>query len=177
MTANLVLRSIGRVLWFAIAGAICMALLGIVAGGTTGALIIFVQNLTQSRSLGLFHDVPTGALFGAAYAVYTGFWSGGIAFGIAGFFACLSTLPRQVFARAFRLASRATFLGVAIGAVLGPLNTFVWRHFASGALADPFSGYMYGVIGGFIVGTFYGAIVGARREIARQKAEQKNTSL
>lgn len=173
MTSNLVLRSVGRVLWFAVAGALCMALVGVVAGSVTGAFIILVGNLSQFGATGnVFDEVETGATFGAIYAIAVGLWSGAIGFGIAGYFACFSVLPRKVFAKAFRLAWRAALVGVAVGAVLGPINTFVWRRFASCGLTDPFSGYMYGVIGGFIIGIFYGAIVGARREIARQKSEQ-----
>lgn len=173
MTSNLVLRSVGRVLWFATAGAICMALVGVVVGSVTGALVVFIEHLIQPNWVRhAFNYVGTGALFSAMYAMAIGFWSGGVAFGIAGYFACFSVWPQKVFAKAFRLAWRATVVGVAVGAVLGPINTFVWRRFASGGLTDPFSGYMYGVIGGFIIGTFYGTIVGARREIARQKLEQ-----
>ncbi len=173
MTSNLVLRSAGRVLWFAFAGALCMALVGIVAGSVTGAFIILVGNLSQFGATGsVFDEVETGATFGAIYAIAVGFCSGFIAFGIAGYFACFSIWPRKIFAKAFRLAWRAMVVGVTVGAVLGPINFLMLRQFTSNILTDPFSGYMYGVIGGFIIGIFYGAIVGARREIARQKLEQ-----
>jgi len=173
MTANLVLRSVGRVLWFAVAGAICMALVGVVVGSVTGALVVFIEHLIQPNWVKhAFNYVGVGALFGALRAMNDGLWSGAIGFGIAGYFACFSVWPRKVFAKAFRMAWRAALVGVAVGAVLGPINTFVWRRFASGGLTDPFSGYMYGVISGFIIDTLYGAIAGARREIARQKLEQ-----
>ena len=173
MTLNLVLRSVGRVLWFAFAGACGMALVGVVAGSVTGALVVFVENLTgSSPPRSVFHDVFIGAFMGAIYAISTGLWSGAIAFAIAGYFACFSVLPQKVFDQAFRLAWRSMLVGVAVGAVLGPLNFFILGRFMSAMMADPFSGYIYGVIGGFVIGTFYGAIAGARREIARQKLEQ-----
>jgi MFS family permease len=174
MTSNLVLRSVGRVLWFAVAGALCMALVGVVAGSVTGALIVIIDHLPRSRPLADVFDyyVGMGAIFGALRAMNVGLWSGAIAFGIAGYFACFSALPQKVFARSFRLAWRAMVVGVTVGAVLGPINFLMLRQFTSNILTDPFSGYMYGVIGGFIIGIFYGAIVGARREIARQKLEQ-----
>lgn len=173
MTSNRVLRSVGRVLWFAFAGACGMALVGFVAGSVTGALVVLVENLSRSGATRSdFQDVPIGAFMGAAYAIAVGLCSGAVAFAIAGYFACFSVLPQKVFDKAFRLAWRTTLFGVAVGAVLGPINFLILRRFTSNILADPFSGYMYGVIGGFIIGTFYGAIVGARREIARQKLEQ-----
>ena len=174
MTSNLVLRSVGRVLWFAVAGALCMALVGVVAGSVTGALIVIIDHLPRSRPLADVFDyyVGMGAIFGALRAMNVGLWSGAIAFGIAGYFACFNALPQKVFAKSFRLAWRAVVVGVAVGTVLGPLNFFLLGRFTSAIVADPFSGYMYGVIGGFIIGTFYGVIVGARREIARQKFEQ-----
>ncbi len=173
MTLNLVLRSVGRVLCFAVAGACGMALVGIVAGSVAGALVVFVENVTRpSRFWGIFHDVPAGAEFGAVYAKFIGLWSGAISFAIAGYFACFSILPQKVFAKSFRLAWRAALVGVIVGAVLGPINFFLLGRFTPLNLRDPFIGYVCGVIGGFIIGTFYGAIVGARREIARQKREQ-----
>lgn len=136
--------------------------------------MVIIDYLPRSTSLADFFDyyVGMGALFGALRAMNNGFWSGAIAFGIAGYFACFSVLPQKVFAKAFRLAWRAAIVGVVVGAVLGPLNFFLLRRFTTIYLGEPFLGYIFGVTVGFVIGTFYGAIVGARREIAQQKLEQ-----
>ncbi len=169
MTSNRVLRSVGRMLWFAVAGACGMALVGMFAGMITGALVMMVGILIRSGATSNgFLGMGLGALYGALCAIAIGSCSGFVAFGIAGYFACFSAWSHEV----FRLAWRAAIVGVVVGAVLGPINFLMLRQFTSNILTDPFSGYMYGVIGGFIIGIFYGAIVGARREIARQKLEQ-----
>ena len=173
MTFQLIMRSFGRVLWFAVAGAICMALVGVVAGSVSGGLMIFIPNAFGYQGTNrLWKDVGTGADFGAIYAVFTGLCSGAIAFGSAGTMACFSSLPKQVFGASWRLAWRATLIGTVIGGVLGAINALLFGRFFGGR-NDLFGGYMIGVISGFIIGTFYGALVGAKREIARQKAETK----
>ena len=173
MNFQLILRSVGRVLWFAVAGTVLMALVGVVAGSVTGALMIFLNNLTTARGTrSLFGDVGTGALVGSAYAVSVGLISGAIAFGSAGTMACFSNLPRKVFGASWRLAWRATFIATAVGGVLGPINMLLFARLLR-STGDSFSGYMLGVIGGFIIGTFYGALVGAKREVRRQKEQDK----
>ena len=173
MTFQLILRSVGRVLWFAVAGAICMALVGVVAGSVSGGFVILLGNLMSPRgTVSVFNDVHLGALFGVAYAVSVGLISGAIAFGSAGTMACFSHLPKKVFGASWRLAWRATLIGTVIGGVLGAINALLFGRFFGGR-NDLFGGYMIGVISGFIIGTFYGALVGAKREIARQKAETK----
>ena len=178
MTLNLLLRSFGRVLWFAVAGAICMALVGAVAGSISGGLMIFIPNdFGYQGTNRLWKDVGTGAAFGAIYAVFTGLCSGAIAFGSAGTMACFSNLPKKVFRASWRLAWRATLIGTFIGGVLGAINALLFGRFFGGRNdlfgGYLFGGYMIGVISGFIVGTFYGALAGAEREVARQKAEAK----
>ena len=157
MTFQLLMRSVGRVLWFAVAGALCMAIVGVVAGGVSGGLMIFPD----------FGGMVIGAMVGAVYAVVFGLCSGAIAFGSAGTMACFSNLPRKVFGASWRLAWRAAFVGTAVGGVLGVINAFVFGRF----VGIRGNGYMIGVITGFIIGTFYGALVGAKREIERQKAD------
>lgn len=174
MTFDLVVRSIGRVLWFAIAGALCMALVGVVAGAITGGLLSFlIEMLTPSNA---FVDMLEGAFFVSVAALCVSVVAGFFAFAIAGFLACFSELPTQVFWKNFRLSWRATSIGVIIGSILGPINLLLFGRFfvPSYALMDELiTGYVIGVIAGFIIGIFYGALVGAKREIARQKAETK----
>ena len=177
MTLNLLLRSFGRVLWFAVAGALCMAVVGVVAGGVSGGLMILIGNYPSSSAIKISvgnaiwraaSGAVTGATYGAAIAIYVGLISGAIAFGSAGTMACFSNLPKKVFGAAWRLAWRATLIGIVIGGVLGAINALLFGRFFGGR-NDLFGGYMIGVISGFIIGTFYGALVGAKREIARQK--------
>ena len=168
MTFQLLMRSVGRVLWFAVAGALCMAIVGVVAGGVSGGLLIFIPNAFGANRL--WKDVDTGAVFGAFYAVFVGAISGAIAFASAGTMACFSNLPRKVFGASWRLAWRATLIGTAIGGALGAVNALIFGRFIGGRNDLP-GGYMIGVISGFIIGVFYGALVGAKREIARQKAD------
>lgn len=179
MTSNLVLRSIGRVLWFAVAGAFCMALTGIIVGAPTSAFLMFVFNMTHFITTRRpFRDVGTSALMGAAYLCLIGFLSGGVAFSIAGCFACLSAFPRKVFGEVWGLAWRAAIVSVILGEVLGIINNLLLNRLTHAtSLNDWTSGYVFGLTGGFVIGTFYGAIIGAKRELARQKLEQKNVLL
>lgn len=177
MTFQLVLRPIGRVLWFAVAGAICMAIVGAVAGSVTGALVVLVENLTRRGSSHILSNMGIGTFVGAAYATSVGICSGFIAFMIAGLFACFSQFSQKVFTQAFRLAWRTVIIGVVIGAFLGVVNVLFFARMVSSIKWDWFEGYVYGVLGGLALGTFYGAIIGAKRELARQKLETKNAAL
>ena len=174
MTFNLLLRSIGRVLWFAVAGAIYTMIIGVFAGAITGGLLIALLDFLSLSNTG--RDIREGTMYSSIVLLYISPVAGFFAFTIAGYFACFSKIPSQVFHRTFLSAWRAAFLGVIIGGVLGTINALIFGRFLLPDFlsADEWAdGYILGVIGGFVIGTFYGAIVGAKREIARQKAETK----
>jgi tetrahydromethanopterin S-methyltransferase subunit C len=59
-----------------------------------------------------------------------------------------------------------------IGLVLGGLYYGLWHYFTNARITVPIFGYILVVIIGFVLGTFYGAIVGAKREVARQRNEE-----
>lgn len=50
MSAKLVFRSLGRVMWFAFAGALCMAIVGIVAGAIAGGAIVGIGIFLQRNA-------------------------------------------------------------------------------------------------------------------------------
>ena len=187
MTFQLIMRSFGRVLWFAVAGAICMALVGVVVGATSGSLIQARQDFSL-RNISRNHfeleaDWVFVAKLGAHLVLVIGAVAGAIAFAIAGFFACLSERPRAVFAAALRFTCRSVLIGVAIGVLLGALNGSLFTYSMREDILVPVGvdrighageddimlGSTLGVIAAFIIAIFYGAIVGAKREIARQK--------
>ena len=174
MKFNLIFESVVRVLWFAIGGAIFIGFFGVVAGAVAGGLLAaFVEIFSPSNSS---VDIVEGALFGSITALYISYVPGFFAFAIAGFLACFSELPTQVFSKTFRYATRAIIICVIVGGVLGPINSFIFGRFLQTIFPparELATGYIIGVIAGFIIGTFYGALVGAKREIARQKAHEK----
>lgn len=173
MTANLVLRSVGRVLWFAIAGALCMALVGIVAGAAAGALITVTDDFLTKGTLRSPNEIPwnwiNSARSGAFVAFVFGATAGALAFAIAGAFAYLSVTPTHIFKAVFRLAWRSSLMLTTLGAALGFINAIVWGHLLNATpnvSTNPalrcFWSMLLGVIIGFVIGTFYGAIMGAR---------------
>ncbi len=169
MTSNLVLRSVGRVLWFAVAGALCMALVGVVTGAAIFALtyLFFNFSLNGISNQAKYLYPVLGAL------IRGGLMAGVVAFGIAGFFACFSASPQKVFSKALRLSWLLATVGIVLGFVSAIVDTLL---FAPLMHIRPFfnpSAWFLGMLGGFVIGTFYGAIVGARNEIARQKVESK----
>ena len=128
MTFQLILRSVGRVLWFAVAGAICMALVGVVAGAVTGALYQYLDEITfgYDPNLQPLEVCKRGATEGSILAALIGAFVGAFAFGVAGVLSCLSAESWLVMKAASKLAACASLCVMTVVVALCSFYFYIW---------------------------------------------------
>lgn len=173
-TSQIALRILGRVLIFGAGGAIAGCVIGLVGGGTAGAVLsAIIYNTEKSFGITLFDGGSIGGGIGAQLGAFVGI----LAFSIV----ALLQPARADLRRFFRLAVQGalfwTIAGTALGATCGTLVWMILDQFIvmpSGfklAELDPLfrmllflegaqKGFYLGSIAGFIVGFFAGAILG-----------------
>ena len=162
-------------------GALGLAFTSAVEGALCGATIMVLTRLISENGIGnsitILANVLTGAAMGAACAAVVGLVCGVITFVLVAIIATAALMPDEVFAPSFHLAGRNSVWGIGAGGFAGAVNGCLYC-LLFGARANLafstclFFGFVYGVAAGFIIGSFHGALKGARDEMKRQRAEE-----
>lgn len=170
MTRRIIWRIVNRSAHFGFVGFFWMLMIGLVEGVATGGVLAIVMTLASAPSgAGDGATVFLGMMVGAAVAMCVGALTGAIALGLVGALTARRNDEGQVFTRATNWAARGSAVGVLVGAASGTTGAALLalalnRNFGAVIGGYLFSGYILGVIGGFVVGTFAGAIYGALNE-------------
>jgi len=167
-----------RALYFAVLGAIALTVFGVLA---IGATVPIYSLLYSENAATIVNDEFFGSFDPMYMAPY--FWAalvppfGAAIFAIVAMLASLARYPKHVFCPAiavfwlsFRRSMQGAILGVVIGGFIGVcsalLMTTIFGTFSrpQNAAAQDFG---FGVMIGFAIGTFIGAIKGALDEVKK----------
>jgi hypothetical protein len=160
-------KMVGRCLGFATMGAICIGLWGALLGIWIGAVAALFLVPDEMLVFGVMR-ATIGAVIGAIGGAFT--------FLIVALLSYQTLHPDAVFHFAVSRAMKPGFYGLLIGGVACATNAIAYYAITDngpspGTTAWAFWGFCYGVMAGYPLGIFYGAIKGALFEIKRQRGE------
>ena len=134
--ARLILRSIGRVMWCAVAGAVYIGSAALVLSFAGGLCVSFLSYYESRGSVS-----PSAWVVYVTFLVVMKMTSIGLvaaffAFGAAGIVFCFSDYSDNLLGGALESSLKPVFFGSVGGALLGGVNSFLWRHTVFAAFCE-----------------------------------------